>query len=156
MALATATKGSSTISEYFTRMKALVDEMASAGKRLEDDELVSYILTGIDLDYDLVVSAVTARMEQITVGELLIQLTSHEQRMELRNNTNNPSANMAAKGGRGGNSNNSRSVVVAAAEGSDVASRRVDAAVEAAEATYHPWRLLSAVYQGGTLGGKLL
>jgi hypothetical protein len=90
-------------------MKALVDEMASAGKRLEDDELVSYILTGIDLDYDLVVSAVTARMEQITVGELLIQLTSHEQRMELRNNTNNPSANMAAKGGRGGNSNNSRS-----------------------------------------------
>jgi hypothetical protein len=108
MALATATKGSSTISEYFTKMKALADEMASAGKRLEDDELVSYILTGFDLAYDLVVSAVTARMEPITVGELLIQLTSHEQHMELRNNANNPSANMAAKGGHGGNSNNSR------------------------------------------------
>jgi hypothetical protein len=32
MALATASKGSSTISEYFNKMKGLADEMASAGK----------------------------------------------------------------------------------------------------------------------------
>jgi hypothetical protein len=40
MALATASKGASTITEYFTRMKILADEMASVGKKLEDDELV--------------------------------------------------------------------------------------------------------------------
>jgi hypothetical protein len=44
MALATATKGSSTVAEFFTKMKGLADEMASAGKKLDDDEVVSYIL----------------------------------------------------------------------------------------------------------------
>lgn len=41
MALATASKGASTMSEYFTKMKGLGDEMASTGRKLEDKELVS-------------------------------------------------------------------------------------------------------------------
>lgn len=109
MALATASKGTSTIAEYFTKMKSLANEMASAGKKLEDDELVSYILTGLDLDFEGIVSAVAARVEPISVGELYTQLTSHEQCMELCNSANNPSANMATKGGGHGNYNkNSR------------------------------------------------
>lgn len=83
MALATASKGASTISEYFTKMKSLADDMASAGRRLEDEELVSYILTGLDLDFDPMVSAVAARVDPIFVGELYTQLFSFEQRMEL-------------------------------------------------------------------------
>ena len=51
-------------------MKTLADEMASAGRKLEDEELVSYILTGLDLDFDPVVLAVTARVEPISVAEL--------------------------------------------------------------------------------------
>jgi hypothetical protein len=47
MALATATKGLSTVAEYFVKMKGLADEMASVGRKLEDEELVSYILTGL-------------------------------------------------------------------------------------------------------------
>jgi hypothetical protein len=39
-----------TISEYTAKMKSLVDEMASAGKALEDEELVSYIMVGLDFD----------------------------------------------------------------------------------------------------------
>jgi hypothetical protein len=42
MALATASKGNSTIAEYYAKMRGLADEMASAGRRLEDDEMVSY------------------------------------------------------------------------------------------------------------------
>lgn len=82
MALATASKGSSSISEYFTKMKSLADEMASAGRKLEDEELVSYILTGLDLEFDSVVSTVAACVEPITVNELYAKLTSFEQRME--------------------------------------------------------------------------
>ena len=63
MALATASKGNSTINEYFVKMKGLVDDMASAGRKLEDVELVSYILTGLDLEFNPVVSAVAARVE---------------------------------------------------------------------------------------------
>ena len=63
MALTTASKGTSSISDYFGKMKHLADEMASGGKKLEDEELVSFILTGLDCDYDPVVTAVTARVE---------------------------------------------------------------------------------------------
>jgi hypothetical protein len=37
MALATASRGSSTIAEYFSKMKSLAEYMASAGKKLEDE-----------------------------------------------------------------------------------------------------------------------
>lgn len=106
MALATASKGSSTISEYITKMKSLADDMASAGKKLEDDELVSYILTGFDRDFDPVVTAVSTRVEPISVNELFTQLTSHEQRIDLRDN--HSSVNLADKRGRGNNINNTR------------------------------------------------
>jgi len=45
MALATASKGALTMSEYFTKKKGLADDMVSVGKKLEDDELISYILS---------------------------------------------------------------------------------------------------------------
>lgn len=103
MALATASKGTSTISEYFTKMKSLADEMASVGRCLEDEELVSYILTGLDHDYNPVVSAVAARVEPILVGDLNGQLTSFEQWMELHGSGGlNSSVNMVSRGGRGG------------------------------------------------------
>jgi hypothetical protein len=41
MALSTTTKPDMTISKYVAKMKALADEMASAGKRLDDEDLVS-------------------------------------------------------------------------------------------------------------------
>ena len=88
-------------------MKSLADDMASAGHKLEDEEIVSYILTGLDVDFDPVVSAVASRVEPISVGELYTQLVSFEQRMEMRGGGHQSSANMAAKGGR--NNNSSRS-----------------------------------------------
>jgi hypothetical protein len=63
MALTTVTKGGSTISEYFAKMKSLTDEMASTGKKIEDDELVSYVLSGLDLSWDPIVTAITTRVE---------------------------------------------------------------------------------------------
>ena len=58
MALATVQKGSSTIAKYFSKMRTLADDMASAGKRLDNEDLGSYILAGLDADYNLVVSAI--------------------------------------------------------------------------------------------------
>jgi hypothetical protein len=53
MALATTQKGNLSISEYLAKMKSFVDDMASTGKALEEEELVSYILMGLDFDYNL-------------------------------------------------------------------------------------------------------
>jgi len=106
--LQTASKGTSTISEYFTKMKGLADDMASVGKRLEDDELIAHILIRLDLEFDLVVSTITAKVEPILVGELYTQLISFEQRYEIKHGGNHESsANSIAKGGRGGNNNGS-------------------------------------------------
>jgi hypothetical protein len=70
MALATATKGSSTVAEFFTMMKGLADEMASAGKELDDDEVVSYILMGVGEEFESVTSAVANHIDPISVPEL--------------------------------------------------------------------------------------
>jgi len=67
MALATATKGSSTVVEYFTKMKGLADEMASAGKKLEDDEIAAYILMGLGEEFDSVSSAISTHVEPISL-----------------------------------------------------------------------------------------
>jgi hypothetical protein len=101
MALSTTKKGDMTISKYVAKMKALADEMASAGKRLDDDDLVSYILVGLDPDFDSVISVVSARVEPISVTELYGQLLSQEQRWELRQTSEYHVANAANRGGRG-------------------------------------------------------
>jgi len=78
MALATAQKGTSTIAEYFSKMRSLADDMASAGKLLDDEDLASYIFAGLDIECNPVVSAISARTDPISLGELFIQLSSFE------------------------------------------------------------------------------
>ena len=78
MALATAQEGTSSIANFFSKMKSLADDMAAAGKKLEDEEIASYILAGLDTDYNPIMSAMTARVEPLTLGELFTQLASWE------------------------------------------------------------------------------
>nr|XP_044393840.1 uncharacterized protein LOC123117053 [Triticum aestivum] len=83
IALSTTKKGNSTMSEYIGRMKALGDEMASVGKPLTDDDMVSYILAGLNYDYVSFVSTICARTQQIKVSELYSQLISFESRLAM-------------------------------------------------------------------------
>ena len=111
IALTTTKKGSIPVEEYIGKMKSLADEMASVGKPIDDEELVSYICAGLDIDFNPVVTSVLARTEPISVTELSAQLQSFEQRMDLlggngNGNNSSSSANVAARGrggGRGGN-----------------------------------------------------
>ena len=102
MALATAQKGSSTIADYFNKMKSLAYDMAAAGKRLEDEEITSSVLAGLDMDFHPIVSVIAARTEPLSLGELYTQLVSWEQRMDLLHGGSGSSANTATRGGRGG------------------------------------------------------
>jgi hypothetical protein len=70
MVLATFRKGSQSVAEYYTKMRGLVDELATTGHPLGDEELVAYILAGLDDDFNPMVSAVVARVEPITPAEL--------------------------------------------------------------------------------------
>jgi hypothetical protein len=107
LALFTACKGSITVAEYVGRMRSLGDEMAAAGRTLDDDELVEYILTGLNEEYDSLVSSVLARADPISVGKLYSQMLTFEKRIDLRNkhNLSGSSANAASHGrGRPGRS----------------------------------------------------
>jgi hypothetical protein len=70
MALATAQKGSSTVADYISKMKTLADDMIVARKKLDDEELASYVLAGLDYEYNSLVSSIAARVEPITFAEL--------------------------------------------------------------------------------------
>jgi glutathionylspermidine synthase len=85
MALVTTQKGSSTVAEYISKMKTLADEMASAGKKLDDEELTSYILARLDSEYNSIVSSIAARVEPISFGELYSQRLAHENRLDIQN-----------------------------------------------------------------------
>lgn len=104
IALATTPKGDMSITEYMAKMKTLGDDMASAGKKLDDEEMISYILAGLDSEYNGLVSALCARTEPLTVSDLYAQLLSFEHRLQLLQGgiMNQSSVNAANRGGRGG------------------------------------------------------
>lgn len=103
IALANAEKGNQSVPVYFARMRLLADELAAAGRPMQDDELISFILAGLDLDYNPLVSALDARPEPITLDGLYSQMANFDQRMELfqgsgGNGGFKSSANAAARG----------------------------------------------------------
>jgi hypothetical protein len=60
MALAMSCKGSLSVAEYLAKMQGLANDMVATGKALDDEDLVQYILSRLDEDYDLVVNSVLA------------------------------------------------------------------------------------------------
>ncbi|XP_073363492.1 uncharacterized protein [Aegilops tauschii subsp. strangulata] len=105
IALSTTKKGTSTVAEYIGRMKALGDELASVGKPPTDDDMVSYILAGLDFDYMGIVSSLCVRAEPIKVNELYSFLAGFENRLAMfdgGHQSSHSSANVVSRGGRGG------------------------------------------------------
>jgi hypothetical protein len=48
---------------YYAKMKGFTDEMAAAEKCLNDEEVITYILAGLDFEYNPFVEAFTAKTE---------------------------------------------------------------------------------------------
>lgn len=88
-------------------MKMLADDMAATGNPLGTDQFTSYVLTGLDEEYNPLVSAILTRVEPISYAELLSQIASFESRLELQRgggSGSHSSVNSAARsGGRGFN-----------------------------------------------------
>jgi hypothetical protein len=71
-------------------MKGLADEMASAGKKLDDDGLISYILNGLDASYNPFVSSMAVK-DNLTLSDLYAQLLAYEARLLQQSNEGDPS-----------------------------------------------------------------
>jgi hypothetical protein len=93
-------KGTKTVNTYFHQMKALSDSLTSIGEPLRDAEFVSYILAGLDEEYDALYQVVTNRTVPIPIRDLFSQLQATEQRKLAQrrsgNSTHYPAAHAAA------------------------------------------------------------
>ncbi|XP_071676783.1 uncharacterized protein [Lolium perenne] len=71
-------------STYFNRIKALSDTLTSIGMPLRAEEFTSYLLAGLDADYDAFVDRVSASTIPMPVRDVYAQLLNTEQRVEAR------------------------------------------------------------------------
>jgi hypothetical protein len=82
-ALTNTKKGAMIMAQYFTKMKGFADELATSGKILDDEEMVSYILNGLDSDYTPLVSLVMSGLDPKSVNELYTQSLSFESQQAM-------------------------------------------------------------------------
>jgi histone deacetylase 1/2 len=65
-------------------MKALADSLTIIGQPLRDEEFVSYLLAGLDKDYDALYQVVNSRTTCIPIRDLFSQLMATETRIAAR------------------------------------------------------------------------
>jgi uncharacterized membrane protein YgcG len=99
------------VTDYYAKMCHYVDELAAIGAPLRNDELITYVLTGLDEDYNPVFTAIVARTDPITPSELYSQLLSFEQHTSLQEHSSSggSSSAMAASHGCGSSGGRGRS-----------------------------------------------
>lgn len=67
-------------------MKQLADTLAVISQLLAYEELITYILAGLDSNYDSLVTSVTTSTDAMSLGDLYAHLLSFEIRLAYNNN----------------------------------------------------------------------
>lgn len=57
-------------------MKHLVDTLSTIGMPLREDEIISFVLSGLGSDYDSLVTSLTTRSEGLTLDDVYTHLLS--------------------------------------------------------------------------------
>lgn len=64
--LAILRKNTDSIPVYYNKVELMVDTLATAGKSLTDTEFTTYLLAGLRLDFDSLVTSITTRVDPAT------------------------------------------------------------------------------------------
>jgi hypothetical protein len=92
-------------------MCGYTDEMAAAGKLLDDDDVISYIINGLNVDYNSLVEHVDGMTDSISPETLYSHMLDTEARLAIQKVQRKHKeqyqlvANAAARGGGGGGGN---------------------------------------------------
>ena len=88
------------ITDYLTKVSGLADVLASIGQPLRPEDFTSYVLNGLDEEYDNLVENIDARETPIQPRELYSRLLATEQHRKARRSTPSfVSANAVSRGG---------------------------------------------------------
>lgn len=82
MQLYSARKDTQNITEYCTKVRDLANELQMAGKPVSEEDLCSYVLTGLGQPFKSVVVNLTSRLHELTSDEMYSVLLNHEARFE--------------------------------------------------------------------------
>ncbi|KAL5764684.1 hypothetical protein ACOSQ2_017278 [Xanthoceras sorbifolium] len=83
--LQTTKKGAMNMTDYIIKMKGISDCLTAAGQFMTKQDLVLSILSGLRVEYDLVVIYLTVRQDQINLSEAQFLLLTQEQHLEQLN-----------------------------------------------------------------------
>jgi hypothetical protein len=81
--LTTTKKNQLSVSDYYAKMSHFDNELAASDNPLHDDELFAYLLASLDKDFNLVFTAMVARVDPITLSGLYAQFLSFEHHTNL-------------------------------------------------------------------------
>jgi hypothetical protein len=87
MLLSTTRKGGMTAAAYYAKMKTIRDELVATGKGPDNEEFISFVLNGLNLDYNSLVSSVLGRIDTITISDFYAELLSFEMRLQMLKET---------------------------------------------------------------------
>ncbi|KAK1629949.1 hypothetical protein QYE76_004264 [Lolium multiflorum] len=94
-------KNDLSVTLYYNKISALADTLASIGQPLRPEEFISYVVNGLDDDYDSLVENITGRTIPIQPRELYARMLAMEQRMvSRRSSPSYAAANVATRGGK--------------------------------------------------------
>ena len=107
MLLSTTRKGGMTAAAYYAKMKTIRDELVATGNGPDDEEFISFVLNGLNFDYNSLVSSILGRIGTITINDFYAELLSFEMRLAMLKETPDgegqfQSSVNAASRGRGG------------------------------------------------------
>ncbi|KAH9754624.1 retrovirus-related pol polyprotein from transposon RE1 [Citrus sinensis] len=85
MQIQTTKKGAMSVSDYFDKMKKIADNLAIGGNPLASTDFIMHLLTGLDDNYESLVTTILARLEKdnLIVEEVYSLMLSHETRVEM-------------------------------------------------------------------------
>jgi DNA-directed RNA polymerase specialized sigma subunit len=73
-------QGSKTCTEYLQFAKSLADQLAAVGKTIDDDDLISYVIGGLNSSFNAFVTVVSfnTQIKPLTFDDFQNELLNHE------------------------------------------------------------------------------
>jgi len=86
------------MSDYIHRAKSIAQNLASAGKPIDEDDLVMWLLRGLGSEFDPIVAAINLSRDSPTVDEVAALLFDFELRLQTTRREDQPAAMFTARG----------------------------------------------------------